>query len=289
MADKDWSLIGFTLLMQLSAGLIIIYDLFLLSPLYRSKVDIPWRFQWVLLIALSAAILGLSASLLHLGNPSNMFRTASNLSQSWLSREIAGVLVYTSLLGLVTLLHFIMPSAGRSLKWLVDAAAVAGLILIYIMSRIYMIPTRPVWNSLFTPAGFYLTAIILGASLLLLFQIQKGSWASQKVLAILTISIPAIQLAILPIFMSWLGQQGSTGSEGLAVLLSHHMVAFYARLVLLLVGMGCGFWAFFSIRSDIIQDRYLFIPALLAWGSLLAAQILERYLFYAQNLPAEGF
>jgi len=289
MEGKDWSLIAFTLLMQLSAGLIVIYDLFLLFPLFRSKVEIPWRFQWILLIALAAAILGISASLMHLGNPLNMFKSASNLAHSWLSREIASVLLYTLLLGLVTLLHFIMPSAGRSLKWLVDFTAIAGLVLIFVMSRIYMIPTRPVWNSIFTPAGFYLTAIILGASLLLLFQIQKGSFASQKILAILTFGVPLIQLALLPFFMSWLGQQGSAGSEGLHVLLNYHLAAFYSRLILLLLGIGCGLWAFLTIRSDLTQDRFLFIPALLAWCFLFASQILDRYLFYAQNLSPEGF
>jgi DMSO reductase anchor subunit len=89
--------------------------------------------------------------------------------------------------------------------------------------------------------------------------------------------------------MSWLGQLGNTGAEGLSVLLSNHMTAFYLRLIFLLIGIGCGLWAFFSIRSDTTQERFLFIPALLAWSSLLAAQILERFLFYAQNVSAEGF
>jgi anaerobic dimethyl sulfoxide reductase subunit C (anchor subunit) len=289
MIGKEWSLIVFSLAMQLSAGIILIYDLFLLSPLYRTRIDIPARFQWILMIALSAAVVGLVFSLVHLGNPGNATRTLANLGSSWLSREIISVLVFTALLAVVTILHFTMPSAARSLKWLVDLTAIAGLVVVFIMSRIYMIPTRPAWNSAFTPLGFYLAAILLGASLLLIFQINHGSWASQKALAILTFSIPLVQLAILPVFMAWLGQKDMVSGNALAIILDRHMAAFYLRLGFYILAIGFGLWAFFSIRSDTLQNRLLFTPAIMAWAAILAAQIIDRYLFYAQNLPAEGF
>ncbi len=289
MIGKEWSLIVFSMAMQLSAGIILIYDLFLLSPLYRTRVDIPARFQWILMIALTAALVGVAFSLLHLGNPGNAARTLANLRSSWLSREIISVLAFTFLLAVVTILHFTMPSAARSLKWMVDITAIAGIVLVFIMSRIYMIPTRPAWDSVFTPIGFYLAAIILGASLLLIFQINHGSWASQKLLAILTFSIPLVQLAILPVFMAWLGQKDLVSGNALAIILDNHMAAFYLRLGFYILAIGFGLWAFFSIRSDTLRNHLLFTPAILAWASILAAQIIDRYLFYAQNLPAEGF
>ena len=289
MNSKEWPLLVFSLSMQLSAGIILIYDLFLLSPLYRNRVEIPARFQWILLIALGAAILGICLSLLHLGNPLHAARSVANIGTSWLSREILSVLIYTGLLVVVTYLHFRYPSAGRSLKWLVDVTAVTGLILIFIMSRIYMIPARPAWNTLFTPVGFYLAALIMGSALLLIFQINTGSWASQKALAILTLTVAIIQLILVPAYMTWLGEIASTSGYGLGNLLGDHLVAFYIRIVLYILAIGFGIWALLSIRSDTLQNRYLFLPAFLTLCSVLAAQIVDRYLFYSQNISADGF
>jgi len=289
MSSKEWPLMVFTLAMQLSAGIILIYDLFLLFPLYRTRVDLPARFQWILMIALAAAIVGVGCSFLHLGNPLNAPKTLSNLSGSWLSREVISLLIFTGLLLVVTILHFRFPSAGRSMKWLVDLTVLAGLVMIYCMSRIYMIPGRPAWNSLFTPAGFYLSSIILGTGILLLFQINSGSWASQKALSILAISVIAIQIALVPLYLSWIGIMERSSGLTLNVLLHDNLVWFYLRLVCYFLGLGCSIWALLSIRSDMVHNRYLFLPVILTLMAILAAQIIDRFLFYAQNLSAEGF
>jgi anaerobic dimethyl sulfoxide reductase subunit C (anchor subunit) len=289
MNNKEWPLIAFTLAMQLSAGIILIYDLLLLFPLQRSRVEIPVRFQWILLIALVAAVLGVCLSFLHLGNPVNATKTLANIGTSWLSREIISILVYTGLLIVVTFLHFGFPSAGRSLKWLVDLTAITGLIMIYIMSRIYMVPARPGWNTLFTPIDFYLAALVMGSSMLLVFQINSGSWASQKALAILTIVMAIIQLVMIPAYMTWMGEVAKTGGTSLDIILGDHLIAFYIRVVLCILAIGFGIWALLSIRSDTLQNRYLFLPAFLALCSVIAGQILDRFLFYSQNFPADGF
>jgi anaerobic dimethyl sulfoxide reductase subunit C (anchor subunit) len=289
MNSKEWPLIIFTLSMQFSAGIILIYNLFLLSPLCRNRIDIPARFQLILLIALAAAILGVTFSFLHLGNPLNATRTVANIGTSWLSREILSVLIFTGLLVVVTYLHFRYPSAGQLLKWLVDITAVAGLILIFTMSRIYMIPARPAWNTLFTPIGFYLAALVMGSALLLIFQINTGSWASQKALAILTVSVAIIQLILVPVYVTWLSGLTSISGLGMDNLLGEHQVAFYIRIVLYILAIGFGLWALLSIRSDTLQNRYLYLPAFLTLCSVLVAQITDRYLFYVLNFSAEGF
>lgn len=289
MNSKEWPLIAFTLAMQFSAGIILIYDLFLLSPLCRNRVEIPGRFPWILLIALGAAIVGVFLSLLHLGNPLSAARSVANIGTSWLSREILTVLIYTGFLVILTYLHFRSPSTARSLKWLVDITAVTGLILIFTMSRIYMIPARPAWNTLFTPIGFYLTALILGSALLLIFQINSGSWASQKALAILTVTVAVIQLILIPVYVTWLGEVAGSSGKVIGNLLDDQMVAFYIRVILYILVIGFGIWTMLSIRSDSLQNHYLFLPAFLTLCAVLAAQITDRYLFYSQNLSAGGF
>jgi len=289
MNAKEWPLLVFTLVMQLSVGMVLIYDLFLLFPLYRTRVEIPARFQWILVMALAAAIAGIFVSFMHLGHPMNAARTLANLSESWLSREILCLLVFTGLLFLATLLHFLYPASGRSLKWLVDLTALTGIILIYSMSRIYMIPSQPVWNHLFTPIGFYLTTVAFGSAILLLFQINSGSWASQKALSVLTISAIACLIIMIPVFLTWIEIAGSSSGLTLAVLLRDNMTWFYLRMIFLLVAAGCSVWTMLTIRSAMVHNGYLFVPAILTLMAVIASQVLDRFLFYAQNHSGQGF
>jgi len=246
---------------------------------------LPLRFQMILLVALISACTGVLFSLLHLGNPVNALKTLANLNGSWLSREILFTLAYTGMLLIITCLQFIFPLGVRSYKWLIDLTSVTGLVLIYIMSRIYQLPAMPAWNSLFTPVYFFLAAFLSGGCVLLLFQLNHGSWASQKGLAVLIIAVPVIQIALLPVHMSWLGEAGDATRESLSLLLNQYLPAFYLRLGFELLTAAFGFWAFFSIRSDTTKSRNLFIPALLACITTVGVLIVDRFLFYQQIVP----
>jgi anaerobic dimethyl sulfoxide reductase subunit C len=285
MDNNQWSLIVFTLIMQLSVGIILLYDLFLLVPVALKKEKLPLRFRLVLLVALILAVIGMVFSILHLGNPSAAVKTLANLNNSWLSREILLVLVFTGLLVIVTTLQFRFPSSIRSYKLLLDLTAITGVVLVYAMSRIYLLPAVPAWNSIFTPLGFFMATILSGSGFLLLFQLHKGSWASQKALAALVIAIPVIQIGLLPFHMSWLGEAGDSARASLEILLNENLIAFYLRLGLEVLTVAFGFWAFFSIRSDTLKQRNLFIPSLLAFITLAGALIIDRFLFYQQMVP----
>jgi anaerobic dimethyl sulfoxide reductase subunit C (anchor subunit) len=289
MNGKDWTLIVFTLSMQFSVGLLLFYNFFVLHPLFRSRIELPPRCQWMVVLALITAITGVVFSFLHLGNPAQATKVLSNLGDSWLSREILCVLIYSGLLVVIAMIHFVFPKTGGSLKWMSNLTCLAGVILIFVMSRIYMIPSRPAWNTLFTPANFFLAALLMGSGTILMLQINHGSWASQKALAIIMISIAVIQLGILPVQMSWLSQTVDHPVRIMEILLEQHMVAFYLRFVLYIIISGLGVWALVSIRSDILLNRYLYLPVIGAWCAIICAQIIDRFLFYIQYLPSSGF
>lgn len=285
MNANEWPLVVFTLSVQISVGIILLYDLFLLVPVRVKKERLPLRFQGILLIAATLALTGVIFSLFHLGSPLNALKTLSNLSHSWLSREILAVLVYTGMVVIITILQFRLPSSVGRYKFLIDLTAVCGVILVYVMSRIYMIPAVPAWNSIFTPLGFFLTTLIAGSAILLLFQLNKGSWASQKALAGLIISLPVIQLVLLPVHMSWLDEAGDATRTSLNILLQDYLIAFYIRLGLQILTAAFGFWAFFAIRSDTLQQRQLVIPAVIAFLTTTGSIIIDRFLFYQQMVP----
>jgi anaerobic dimethyl sulfoxide reductase subunit C len=285
MSSSDWPLIAFTLCMQFSAGIVLLYNIFLILPIAQKKEQIPHRYQMILLIALFAAMAGVLFSFLHLGNPSNAMKSLLNLKESWLSREILFVIVFTGFLLVVTFLQFKFPATIRAHKWILDITSITGLILVFVMSRVYLIPSMPAWNSIFTPIGFFIAMLLSGSSLILLFQLNNGSWACQKALTLIIIVLAVTQIGLLPVHMSWLGEAGASTRESLSLLLNQYLLAFYLRLGLEILTVGFGLWAFFSIRSDTTRKRNLFAPVILAFATSFGALFIDRFLFYQHIVP----
>jgi DMSO reductase iron-sulfur subunit len=97
--------------------------------------------------ALLVAFLALSASTLHLGRPIHAMRALRMWRRSWLSRE---VLLFTLFAGAATI------------PGLAPLAATLGFAGVTASAWIYLVPARPAWNTKFTVADFYLTALLLG-------------------------------------------------------------------------------------------------------------------------------
>jgi anaerobic dimethyl sulfoxide reductase subunit C (anchor subunit) len=106
----------------------------------------------------------LAVSLLHLGAPLSAVHALSNLGESWLSREVLVVLAFLGLWGFG---YWLGRRPGRApwtawtLAW---ATALAGIVLIWVMARIYMVPARPLWDHWLTAASFLLTTLLLGTA-----------------------------------------------------------------------------------------------------------------------------
>ena len=158
----EWPLVLFTLSVQLAVGL----HLALLATKSLNRAEHPagspvaggpFLLVGVLMVA------ALAVSLLHLGAPMSAVHALSNLEDSWLSREILAVLVF---LGLWGLSYWLRRRPGTP-PWFADAlawaTALTGIVLIWVMARIYMIPARPHWDHWLTAAGFFLTTLLLGA------------------------------------------------------------------------------------------------------------------------------
>lgn len=149
---REWSLVSFTLLIQMAAGLAIWLAV---ARRLLPQVDEGDGLLLVPLLTMAAIIV----SLLHLGRPQQMLRAVTNLRSSWLSREILLVCLFL-FLGLWALI----PSGAVARDWLLP---LAGLLLIGGMARVYMLRTVPVWNQAKTPLTFLVTGLLLGGMLTL--------------------------------------------------------------------------------------------------------------------------
>lgn len=148
---REWSLVAFTLLSQVAAGLAL-FTAFLRTGVFGAAD--PRRYDPLLLAsAAGLLIVAMAASALHLGRPARAARAVSNLRSSWLSREILLALL---LLGLILLAWL---PGWRPAIWLLPPAAIA-----YVggMARVYRQRTVPVWNTWRTTWSFFRSAILLG-------------------------------------------------------------------------------------------------------------------------------
>ena len=162
MHTREWALVAFTLLMQLSVGTLLVVAA---VPLLAGRATHPpaRAYDLSLLFAAVAAAIALVVSLLHLGQPAQAWMSLLNFRGSWLSREIAASVLFTVATGTVVLLR----RQGGDARSAAFVAALLGTVAVYAMSRLYMVPAQPAWDRVLTPVSFFACALLLGAVLLL--------------------------------------------------------------------------------------------------------------------------
>jgi len=241
----------FTLLVQAGVGS------FLLTPV-TSKREI--RFVSLVLTAAGTGI-----SFFHLGNPSKAYFALTNLKSSWLSREILFALIFLALLTLLLLADRRkgFPSTlGRILELL---TGLAGIALIFCMSKLYMLATVPAWNSPATPVSFFLTAFLLGTQIAAL---SSGRHIPRlRRLSLLSLLLLVSQISVL-LFSAHLTLKGLV----------------LARLILAASAAVCLILLVRQTKKSGAAWKDLRPFAVASFSLILCSELLGRYLFYAAYL-----
>jgi Fe-S-cluster-containing dehydrogenase component/DMSO reductase anchor subunit len=145
-------LVWMLVLTQLGAGS------FLLLPVIPTPARAP-----LALFALSATMLGLGGSVLHLGLPLKAWRAFLGVRRSWLSREIVAFGFFSMLAAATTALLCLKMGAGF-VDGLMGATAVAGLLGVLCSGMTYHATRRECWLGELSVGRFYLTTLLLGAA-----------------------------------------------------------------------------------------------------------------------------
>ena len=128
MRNKDWTLVFFTTLSQLSVGIILCLTyLVYLENDARLFIKMGLSLQNPVFLALVLVGLATIISFSHLGNPSNAPKSLNNLAGSWVSREILALAVYSISL-LITFIFGWKNWNVEYLNYLLILSAVFGLI-----------------------------------------------------------------------------------------------------------------------------------------------------------------
>ncbi len=266
MHGNHWSLILFTLLAQTAAGTMIIRAI--LRYFFADSGETPSiqpAFRISLIISSTAMIMAALVSFFHLGSPLHAIYVLNNLAASWLSREILSVILFTGSLCLLTLLHIIDFRRKKLMLALEITTIILGLVLVFTMSRIYMLATVPVWNHIFTPLAFFGSTFLLGTAVWTLMMAYERELAKNtaQVIGYFCVAFGAIQLSLSMFHFLHLTELGIYPS-------GNWMIGI--RLLSLLAGTVMAT----QVNAKTSRRRLVLIFLLFVF-----AELLGRYLFYA--------
>jgi anaerobic dimethyl sulfoxide reductase subunit C (anchor subunit) len=298
MRTSQWPLVAFTILTQISVGSFLVLGVVHRHAVRRKGMAQADRLSDLALLSI-LPVLGLAilASLLHLGTPLNAPRAVANLSTSWLSREILSVVIFALLAAVFVLIQW------RKIGWfalrngIAWVAAVVGVVLVYSMSRVYMLSAQPAWNTLVTPVSFFTTTLLLGclavgAALVANHEIlqRRGAGGADELLgdslrgiAVVSIVLLGVELAALTYHVAHLALSGPAGLSSLELMLGPYGPVLTFRVILAFV--GAGLFVLYLYRSAGPGETR--VRGHLAYGGfavVLVAELLGRFLFYATQV-----
>jgi formate dehydrogenase iron-sulfur subunit len=260
-----WSLILMTVLTQLSVGAFA--TIWLLQVLGNTRLGLA------ALVSLGVGGLALAAAIFHLGRPAHAYRALRMWRRSWLSREVLAFAAFSHVAAVYAgLLWFQLPGS----IWVGGLTVVLGLTGVTASACIYRVPARPAWNTRYTLLQFNLTAAILGPLFAAAAVAGPSRW-----LAIAAASMAGAQATVFALRFFRAVASDSLELKGTARLLSTVLAG---RLVLRGILLAIGAIALPLLATGLPDGpgRLLMLGALLV---ALAAELIERYLFFVSVVP----
>jgi anaerobic dimethyl sulfoxide reductase subunit C (anchor subunit) len=162
---KEWPLVAFTILGQMAVGaFLLLCPLLFLTPAGTSWPPTARRMVLVVWgMTLGFVVIAAGLSFFHLRHPFRARRVLVNFRTSWLSREIFFELAFAACLALAFVLVWTGQTSGLFLRAVIAAAAVAGILFLASMGRLYRLESVPPWDAVYIGGSFFLTVMILGA------------------------------------------------------------------------------------------------------------------------------
>ena len=232
-------------------------------------------FKNAVITAAGLGIIGMLASLLHLGRPLSAMNALFQFGSSWLSREIWFTAIFVGLTVVAAVLLYVKPQAAGAVTGLSAGAALVGLIDAFAMAKIYSSASVPVWQGAATTIEFYAAALSMGAMLFLVLS-GKEAGKLKKIVALTVAAVVAVQVAVVvPYFIS-LGAGTGTALQASLMILGSLKTAVAIKWLFILAGAGLVLW----LAKDELSKS---VSGAVAGGAalILVGQVVGRYVFYA--------
>ena len=292
MDIREWALLIFTTLGQISTGSLIVLMLVRAFVARNTGADQVNRLTDVpLYYVVPIMLLALIASLFHLGSPLHIARAVPNLGSSWVSREVITAVVYVIVAGIYTLMQW-RKSGSEVARTVVGwIAALIGLFQTYAMARVYMIRTQPSWNTFATPITFITASLLLGVLLVAAILVATRSAddteqtnllrGTLRNIAVAAIVLVGIEFVVLPVYVVYLSTQGPAALESLSVMIGRLGGLLVLRLIFVFLGAGVLSFYLYKNASAEGKEKTLATVAYSAFILALVGEAMGRYIFYA--------
>ena len=296
---SELPLVIFTIIAQMSVGSFVVLGLIHLFGARTGRGAIDKVSDPALYAIGPILVLGLLASMTHLGTPIRAINALRHLDSSWLSREILFGLLFAALGGAFAFSQWFKWLTPRLRQALAGLAALVGLALIWSMTMVYLLPTVPAWNSWATPARFFATTFLLGslavgAALVVTADVRRRRGAaadeasdtvimsSLRGIAIGAIAMLGVEFVVLPLYLGKLATDGSAATTASAgALVTIHGGYAIAQLVLVFLGVALLGVFLSRLAKRFSTTRMLAIAPVAAFVLVFAGEIIGRMLFYA--------
>lgn len=287
---EELSLLIFTICLQAAIGIMVFASL---GKLMRKEGN----YKNAILGASLLALVGLLASLLHLGQPLAAVNALSRFATSWLSREIWFTSLFTGLTVLSALILLFKPAAKSALNAIVPLAAVIGLVDIYAMTAVYTSTSIPAWQHGSIFIEFYAAAFSMGALLFLALTKKEAAYLQRAITITVSLAI-FLQVIAMVLYYVGLGTSDSLAAQQSLVILGGLGSVMTLKWLFLLVGAGLLLFPKKSSSSvdlsagqvslQVSASAELSTTTLYAATALIViGQLVGRYLFYAMMITSK--
>lgn len=272
----------------------------LASPRF-GKEELDRVIRIPILIIFSTIAAAMIGSHFHLSKPYFSFLAVLNFQTSWLSREIVFTILYFLSVGFLLDLHWFV-KGQRKLKAIAGWLAILfGLITVYCMACIYLLPSQTVWNSPFTILSFYGSVILLGPISLAAILLMDLNFAEVRRLEGIPIRIQIVQkslvwlaafVVLVLIFLVFLNlyqveflrEADASARVSVMLLLGIYQPLFILRITMVLLGVG---WLVLAVMRLVQAKKTLrefTAPVFVSCLFVMIGEILGRFIFYATHI-----
>ncbi len=258
---ENLSLVVFTVLGQGAAGMAFVLAL---QGLSRKE---PPGGRLTVSYSVMIVLLGIAgmASLLHLGQPFRAINVLGGLAHgSPLSWEIVSVALFGAIAALVSMLHIRRHPLANN-RVLPVTTAIAGLVMVSTMSRVYNLHTVDPWFSIWTPVQFMMTSLVLGFALVITLDAMHSTVTRWMRVGV-TVSALLTFMSI-PLFVLFLGSL-----PGMTTMLADNGLTI-ARCALLAVGA-------LLLGMPLMNRKYIPACSIAGVACLVASELAGRVMFY---------
>ncbi|WP_153448272.1 dimethyl sulfoxide reductase anchor subunit family protein [Vibrio algicola] len=222
--------------------------------------------------------LGFMSSTMHLGSPLRAFNSLNRVGASGLSNEILTGSTFFAIAG-VYWLSELLGIASQSLRTILRyVGAVAGVIFMIAMIKVYLINTVPLWNTVFTPIEFGFTVITAGLlfGYFLLNAFDGSSVVANKRIAVVGMLLLATHLVLTVARVIEFAGVETSIHQGITMLNDYSTMIMIQCVLWVIGGL---FWGI-SAHQTTNKVRFYSLCALVI---VIAAEIFGRGVFYGMH------